>query len=468
MYFPEITNQGGTYVQGFVRSELPKEDSNSRRVLTTWAKVFKSSASLWRQLQPLSAALRIERYPGLPTTIVHSFVVDRAELERLKMVLAALLRTDSIGTALTEAPYSDKDLDGRFLHSGEHRVVIDREPLTTSEGTGIYYNEILGNHFATASEQLLGIGIPVAYECQFAEWAIPSDVLKDILYDVSRLSDSTAAPDDLIADQQEIVTRLKKATFHFEECISTNSAEAMDSVVQVLSRLLDGSVYARLGAAPELKIIDNEETQSFSNHVHSHLVYGIPQSTTPAYASSATTSEFTSAFLEGSILGIDELASENVPLVFTEPLASRLKNSNNEAKSESGSNGQPFYFVSYARDDQNEVYGAIDQFKIEGISYWIDRNIIGGDDWVEELEEKIIASSGILAFISSRFVDSKYCRRELKFADALGKMIIPVLLEETSLGKGLNFLLQGRQFIPYFELNCLQLVTDAIERHNQK
>jgi hypothetical protein len=53
----------------------------------------------------------------------------------------------------------------------------------------------------------------------------------------------------------------------------------------------------------------------------------------------------------------------------------------------------------------------------------------------------------VLLFASRAAIESKYVRREVKFADALDTPIVTVLLEEASLSYGLRMLLTQYQMI---------------------
>jgi hypothetical protein len=61
------------------------------------------------------------------------------------------------------------------------------------------------------------------------------------------------------------------------------------------------------------------------------------------------------------------------------------------------------------------------------------------------LERKIEEAALVLVFLSQATVESKYCRREIKFADAIDKPLLVVTLEATTLHHGLKFMLQQLQ-----------------------
>ncbi len=105
---------------------------------------------------------------------------------------------------------------------------------------------------------------------------------------------------------------------------------------------------------------------------------------------------------------------------------------------------EPYIFLSYSRLDSahaNAILNRLGQYRV-----WYDvgkgqGGIVGGEEWGESLEKHISDCHVMVALISSRFVNSPYCRREISYAVSKGRPVVPVFLEETRLGRGLDFLL---------------------------
>ena len=79
------------------------------------------------------------------------------------------------------------------------------------------------------------------------------------------------------------------------------------------------------------------------------------------------------------------------------------------------------------------------------LPFWYDRGLYGGTEWDAVLEDRIRACSVLIAFVSPAAVASKYCRREIKFADTIDIPILGVMLEPTELRHGLAMLFQQYQ-----------------------
>jgi hypothetical protein len=88
-----------------------------------------------------------------------------------------------------------------------------------------------------------------------------------------------------------------------------------------------------------------------------------------------------------------------------------------------------------------------------------------GDQWLDELEQRINQSRGVLAFLSPAFVESRYCGREVRYADALPRKIIPLSLEPTQLSGGLKFILHSVQTLSTNKANSAEELLAAIRQH---
>jgi hypothetical protein len=82
-----------------------------------------------------------------------------------------------------------------------------------------------------------------------------------------------------------------------------------------------------------------------------------------------------------------------------------------------------------------------------GYNVWYDKGIPGGSEWDAVLEQKLTGCFLVLLFVSQASIESKYVRREAKFADALKKPILSVKLEQANLTHGMGMLLTQYQML---------------------
>lgn len=63
------------------------------------------------------------------------------------------------------------------------------------------------------------------------------------------------------------------------------------------------------------------------------------------------------------------------------------------------------------------------------------------------IEDRLANSRFVLLFTSRAAIESKYVRREVKFADALDVQVLAILLEDATLAHGMRMLLTQYQMI---------------------
>ena len=108
---------------------------------------------------------------------------------------------------------------------------------------------------------------------------------------------------------------------------------------------------------------------------------------------------------------------------------------------------EPYIFVSYSHRDQTEVMRYIDALQSKGYRIWFDGGIEAGSEWPEYIADHLDKSACLLAFISSDFVESKNCRREVNLAQELNKDLLNVYIEEVDLSLGMRMQLGLNQAI---------------------
>jgi hypothetical protein len=454
-------------LQGFVRAEWPQRADLAGGRAAAWIRMFLRSASLWYQARPLSAAVRIAIVPGRPVTTVHSFVVAKADEQRLRLVLAAFMRTDQMGAGHTEGPYHGRELTGCFIHPDEPRLALVDETFRTARGHALLLNLRLADRLPRLLQNFADLGVPFAYEIQAAPWAPSRERLKEFLHNIARIVDAPGVPARLSEDQSALGERVKDATFHVEECLSVLSPKHVQVVHDTLTNLLGDSFYAKLGAVAVVEQLDPARSEAFAHHVHSRVMLQ-PGPEPLAELTHGATREDVDRCLSCLPLGLGPAGAAPAE---PEPLALNLGHIAPDLPAGGGSmhgpapktdNDLPYLFASYARADSARVYPVVESLAQRGASIWIDRSIVGGDDWMVELENRLLQCSGIIAFVSPSFVGSKYCGRELRFGEALNKRIIPVFLEPTELAHGMNFILHAIQRVMLTDGTDIGAIVTAI------
>ena len=106
-----------------------------------------------------------------------------------------------------------------------------------------------------------------------------------------------------------------------------------------------------------------------------------------------------------------------------------------------------FIFISYKRNDFDRIRPIMERIASWGYRVWYDKGIPGSAEWDALIEERLKACSLLVFFMSRDSVESKYCRREVKYVDQQNKPILCVKLENAELGHGLDMLLTQYQMV---------------------
>jgi hypothetical protein len=91
-------------------------------------------------------------------------------------------------------------------------------------------------------------------------------------------------------------------------------------------------------------------------------------------------------------------------------------------------------FLSYSRADSEFASILAGELRNFGHKVWMDiTGITGGDDWRERIGAAINTSKLVVAILSSEALSSTWVRRELSYADEVGKPILPVFYKPPEL-----------------------------------
>lgn len=93
---------------------------------------------------------------------------------------------------------------------------------------------------------------------------------------------------------------------------------------------------------------------------------------------------------------------------------------------------EPYLFVSYSHRDSKDVYRVLDELHDRKFRIWYDDSCENGNDFRDELRQRIKDCSGILLFVSKSSMSSAYCGMEIIVAREYGKRLYPIYLDDES------------------------------------
>jgi hypothetical protein len=123
-----------------------------------------------------------------------------------------------------------------------------------------------------------------------------------------------------------------------------------------------------------------------------------------------------------------------------------------------------YAFISYAHRNRAFAEALIGILQQNNIRFWFDDAIAPGATWDETLEAQIRNCAAVIACVSDDYRNSKYCRRELKFADLLHKPILPVSQGLWLWNEGMQLVFQEYQILNVLEGNGWKEAIKGLKR----
>ena len=108
----------------------------------------------------------------------------------------------------------------------------------------------------------------------------------------------------------------------------------------------------------------------------------------------------------------------------------------------------PKIFVSYSREDHNQVIPIVDKLRERGLNIWIDQEgIHGAKLWSQEIVQAIESSKVFILFASTKAFTSKNVTKELALASESDKHILPIFIEDAQIPTEMKYQLAGIQHL---------------------
>jgi hypothetical protein len=90
-------------------------------------------------------------------------------------------------------------------------------------------------------------------------------------------------------------------------------------------------------------------------------------------------------------------------------------------------------FISYARSDAVRVDELVEGLRQLHYDAWVDKELTGGQAWWDTVLSQIRVSSTVLVAVSPAALESVAVRREYEYAHAVGRPLIPVVVDRVQL-----------------------------------
>ncbi len=112
---------------------------------------------------------------------------------------------------------------------------------------------------------------------------------------------------------------------------------------------------------------------------------------------------------------------------------------------------EPFIFVSYSHKNKREAHQMIDRLQRDGYRVWWDNGIHGASTWTDKLAQKISTCDFFIPLYTKEWSESKFCSRELTYADSKNRKICLISLTKFPLPEKVDFVTSETQRINKYE-----------------
>ena len=112
-----------------------------------------------------------------------------------------------------------------------------------------------------------------------------------------------------------------------------------------------------------------------------------------------------------------------------------------QTKFEAYTGDEPYLFISYSHRDTNKVYPILDALYDKKYRLWYDESCETGNDFRDELRERIRNAEAVILFVSEASMTSPFCGMEIIVAREYNKRLYPVYLDSMEVPPAFQILL---------------------------
>lgn len=438
MYLASFRTPEETLFQGMVR--LPALPRVPERVRLQWRRGYTELIGLVPAVGGAGASLRITLDPGVSLHRTLFACAPQARSMQLRRFLAPFTRLDTLVTGSAALPLAREDYD----------TVADDIPLMRCRVAAPSFqaggallacdfrvNPMLDSLLTEAD----AYGYRLAYQVNVRFVEIGHELIRAAKKNALTIRDLPGVPSSLVVMQQWLADQLVHASAVCEEYLAVDAGAAVPWLSETLQRNLRQQFKTFRFATRSWEFIDG----GYEDELACAAFTAADETALDELGATAVQDSQIARLLGWH-------PTDNLADRFAPPYQSDVLETNDSPVWTTGlarayTGDEPYMFVSYKRTDLDRVAPVMLHLQKCGYKLWYDREIQGGDDWTAILEERLTYCRALLLFLSQAAIDSKYVRREVRFADGIDKRIITVRLGATRLRYGMGLLLPHYQMI---------------------
>lgn len=114
-----------------------------------------------------------------------------------------------------------------------------------------------------------------------------------------------------------------------------------------------------------------------------------------------------------------------------------------QTKFEAYTGEEPYLFISYSHRDVATVYPILDSLYDCKYRIWYDESCENGNDFRDELRDRIVKAEAVILFVSEASMNSPYCGMEIIVARENGKRLYPIFVDDCEIPPAFQILLSN-------------------------
>lgn len=356
--------------------------------------------------------------------------------------LAGFTRLERLVPESSDLPGSRAVYDALFATDGtDWRVARTSAPDYRRNDIWVACDFRLLPHLGEILLEARQLGHDVLVQLNVTSYEPSDDDARGARRNALRLANSGRAPAALTAQQERLARRLSGASYVVEEFIGSTPGAVEEWLRPALAQRFERQFHGLPFDAPDFLFTPAQHVAGLDPPMHTALTDpdGPDIAQLCATADDAQALERVLGWVPPDALrftapdagGEDRRIAPNVLPPDLPPPDAR----------------GDFVFVSYAHSDAARIAAHLGALRGGNVPFWYDAGIPSGSEWDAVIESHIERCRALVLFLSPRAAASKYVRREVKFADALNKPLVSVVLEPVALREGLHMLLTQYQML---------------------
>jgi hypothetical protein len=373
----------------------------------------------------------------------------------LRKALAAFLRLNLRVDDSARLPEKRAEHDALVAHFPLRQCMLAFPSLYAGE-CWLACDFTVRNLFNRLAVEAQALGYSISYHVNCEPFFAAPALLRSAKRNLLCLGQKPGVPRTLIDLQQRLIGRLTDARFLTEEILGAETAEAAEWLKSILATQFDSCSRSTRLPTPEFQFEASACETSLS--VMRHRIAFETVSAEEMISACAETEEVQGIFAWSPPAQFVSRWQPPRPSLGAETLTAGALRS--WPAPYAGSDN--YIFISYKNQDVDRIAPILRELASQGKRIWYDKGIPGGAEWDAVIEERIEHCQLLVLFVSSQAIQSRYVRREAKFADALQKPILSIRLESVVLSDGMAMLLNQYQMIDSAAADFSQILGQAM------